>query len=130
MRGIDFTNTQVASRDTHQGLVFEGIGISLPGRLDSALQRVVFAPNLKWSSYDFKGAIERATGLRAELENAAVACVLAEIWFGHAEKVRDLVVVSVSEGVGTGILTNGQLARGLSGMAGEFGHVSLDPEGG
>ncbi len=115
--------------DTHHGLVFEGIGISLPGRLDSALQRVVFAPNLKWSSYDFKGAIERATGLRAELENAAVACVLAEIWFGHAEKLRDLVVVSVSEGVGTGILTNGQLARGLSGMAGEFGHVSLDPEG-
>jgi len=115
--------------DTHRGLVFEGIGISLPGRLDSALQRVVFAPNLKWSSYDLKGAIERATGLRAELENAAVACVLAEIWFGHAEKVRDLVVVSVSEGVGTGIFTNGQLARGLNGMAGEFGHVSLDPDG-
>ena len=113
----------------HSDLVFEGIGISLPGRFDEITQRVVFAPNLKWPDFDFKRALERATGTRVELENAANACVLAEVWFGHAEKVRDLVVVTVSEGVGTGVFTNGQLARGLNGMAGEFGHVSLNPEG-
>jgi predicted NBD/HSP70 family sugar kinase len=113
----------------HSDLVFEGIGISLPGRFDENTQRVIFAPNLKWPDFDFKGTLERATGMRVELENAASACVLAEIWFGHAEKIRDLVVVTVSEGVGTGVFTNGQLARGLNGMAGEFGHVSLNPEG-
>jgi len=91
---------------------------------------VVFAPNLKWSgAFDLKGPIEEATGMRVELENAANACVLAEVWFGHAETVRDLVVVTVSEGVGTGIFANGQLSRGLNGMAGEFGHVPLDPNG-
>jgi predicted NBD/HSP70 family sugar kinase len=114
---------------SHPNLVFEGIGISLPGRFDEKTQRVLFAPNLKWTDFDFQGAIEQGTGTRVELENAANACVLAEVWFGHTEKVRDLVVVTVSEGLGTGVFINGQLARGLNGMAGEFGHVSLNPEG-
>lgn len=114
---------------SHRELLFEGIGISLPGRFDDATQRVLFAPNLKWPQFDFKGALEQATGIRVELENAANACVLAEIWFAHTEKIRDMVVVTVSEGVGAGVLINGELARGLHGMAGEFGHLSIDPEG-
>jgi predicted NBD/HSP70 family sugar kinase len=113
----------------HTDLVFEGIGVSLPGRFDHRTQRVIFAPNLKWPDFDFKGTLERTTGMRVELENAANACVLAEIWFGDTEKIRDLVVVTISEGVGTGISSNGQLACGFHGMAGEFGHVSLNPEG-
>ena len=114
---------------SHFGLLFEGIGISVPGRFDDKQQRVVFAPNLKWRQFDLRGPLEKATGLRVELENAANACVLAEVWFGQAEKTRDLVVVTVSEGVGVGIFSNGHLVRGLNGMAGEFGHVTLDPEG-
>jgi len=110
-------------------MMFEGIGISLPGRFDLQSQRLVFAPNLKWPDYDLKTPIARATGLDVELENAANACVLAEVWFGEREGIRDLVVVTVSEGIGTGIFMNGQLARGLHGMAGEFGHVALDPSG-
>ena len=113
----------------HPKLVFEGIGISLPGRFEPATKRVIFAPNLKWRQFDLKTSIEKATGLRVELENAANACVLAEVWFGHAENVRDMIVVTVSEGIGTGIFLNGQLMRGSHGMAGEFGHVSMDPAG-
>ena len=116
-------------KQAHPDLAFEGIGISLPGRYNQTTQRVVFAPNLKWPEFDFKRAVEKATGMRVELENAANACVLAEAWFGHAERLHDLVVVTVSEGIGTGIFMNGQLARGLNGMAGEFGHVPLDPDG-
>lgn len=113
----------------HSHLEFEGVGISLPGRFDHVTQRVVFAPNLEWPEFDFKGIIEQITGMRVELENAANACVLAEIWFGHREKIRDLVVITISEGIGTGLFINGQLARGQSGMAGEFGHVPLDLSG-
>jgi predicted NBD/HSP70 family sugar kinase len=112
-----------------EGLVFEGIGISLPGRFDEARQRVVFAPNLKWTDFELGKTLEDATGLRVDLENAANACVLAEIWFGRTDHVRDLVVVTISEGIGTGIFANGHLIRGLNGMAGEFGHVSLDASG-
>jgi predicted NBD/HSP70 family sugar kinase len=116
-------------RDVHSSLVFEGVGISLPGRFSEKTQRFVFAPNLGWPEFDLKGAIEKVTGMRVDLENAANACVLAEVWFGHQERVRDFVVVTVSEGIGTGVFANGQLVRGSDGMAGEFGHVSLDPSG-
>ncbi|MGP8244278.1 MAG: ROK family protein [Bryobacteraceae bacterium] len=107
----------------------EGVGISLPGRYHHALDRLAFAPNLKWHDVDIRGPIAKATGLEVAIENAANACVLAAVWFDHLEQCRSLVVVTVSEGIGTGIWANGQLVRGLNGMAGEFGHVPLNPDG-
>ena len=114
----------------HSDREFEGIGISLSGRFDLSKQEIVFAPNLKWAAVDLKGPLEVVTGMRVEIENAANACVLAEVWFGHAgEEVPDLAVLTIAEGVGVGVFCNGQLVRGANGMAGEFGHVSLDSEG-
>lgn len=110
-------------------LVCEGIGITVPGGVDRLRQRLVAAPNLGWRDVDLKGPVEQATGIAVELENAANACALAEASFGAYGEHRDLVVVTVSEGIGTGIISNGQLVRGASGLAGEFGHVSLDDTG-
>lgn len=109
-----------------RGKKIEGIGISLPGR--SSGGHLFFAPNLKWPDFDIRGPIAEATGLEVELENAANACALAAVWFDHMT-CRNLVVVTVSEGIGTGILINGHLARGLNDMAGEFGHVPIDRKG-
>jgi predicted NBD/HSP70 family sugar kinase len=92
----------------HKDKTFDGIGICLPGRTDLHLQKLIFAPNLKWPVLSIKSRIQRATGLRVEMDN---------------------VVVNVSEGIGTGIFANGQLLRGDSGMAGEFGHVEVQPDG-
>ena len=111
------------------GMSFEGIGISLPGRIDSKSQKLSFAPNLHWRNFDIKTPLARATGLEVDQENAANACALAEAWFGPNDGVRDLVVVTVSEGIGTGLFMNGQLLRGPHGMAGEFGHMTLDADG-
>ena len=108
---------------------FEGIGLSLPGRVDPVTQSLIFAPNLKWPKFDIKKAIEREMGLKVEMDNAANACLLSELWFGHMDGVRNAVLVTISEGIGTGILANGQLVLGGSGMAGEFGHVPMDPSG-
>ena len=114
----------------HPELCFEGIGVSLPGRVDSRTQKLVFAPNLRWRDLDLKTPLERATGLPVELENAANACALAEIWSGqHPESVRNLIAVTVSEGIGVGMILNGQLVRGGTGIAGEFGHITLNHEG-
>ena len=107
----------------------EGIGISLPGRVDPGTQRLIFAPNLHWPDFDLKKAIETAMGLPVKMENAATACLLAELTFSRIDGIRDIVLVTVSEGVGTGVYANGQLITGHRGMAGEFGHVSLDPAG-
>jgi predicted NBD/HSP70 family sugar kinase len=107
----------------------EGIGISLPGRVDPGTQRLIFAPNLRWHDFDLKKVIENKMGLLVQMENAATACLLAELTFGRMDGVRDIVLVTVSEGVGTGVFADGQLITGHHGMAGEFGHVSLDPSG-
>jgi predicted NBD/HSP70 family sugar kinase len=108
----------------------EGIGVSLPGRVDLDSQRLVFAPNLGWGLIDLKTPLEEATGLPVELENAANACALAEFWFGpRREGVRNLVAVTVSEGIGTGLILNDQLTRGSTGMTGEFGHITIVEDG-
>jgi predicted NBD/HSP70 family sugar kinase len=111
------------------GTPFDGIGVSMPGRIDLSTHQLVFAPNLRWPAVNLKDSLEKATGLSVELENAANACALAEIWFGRSGEMRDLVAITVSEGIGTGIIAHGQLISGRRGMAGEFGHVPLEPDG-
>lgn len=109
---------------------YEGIGVSLPGRIDSSSHRLIFAPNLGWSDLDLKTPLEEATGLPVELENAANACAVAELWSGrYGEGISSLVAVTVSDGIGVGMIVNGQLWRGSTGAAGEFGHVSLTGDG-
>lgn len=115
--------------DSHGDKSFDGIGISLPGRADPALEKLIFAPNLNWPVLSIKSRIQRATGLRVEMDNVANACALSEVWFGDSDGIRDLVVVNVSEGIGTGIFANGRLLRGANGMAGEFGHVQMSVNG-
>lgn len=119
-----------ALMNAHPHLSFEGIGVALPGRIDLGSNRLIFAPNLAWKSVDLKSALEEATGLEVELENAANACALAEIWGGaHSENVHNLIAVTISEGIGVGMVLNGQLVRGTSGLAGEFGHVTIQEDG-
>ncbi len=126
----DLTRRLQAFIKLYPDIYFEGIGISMPGRVDSVSKKLVFAPNLGWSDVDLQTPLERATGLLVEIENAANACALAEIWFDRRSNgMQDLIAVTVSEGIGTGIIINGQLLRGVNGVAGEFGHVSLNESG-
>ncbi len=128
------TVAQIAERmkgfkQIHAQKSFEGVGVSLPGRVDPGSHTMIFAPNLKWPRFNIRAALERGTGLKVELENAANACLLSELWFGHMDGVRNAVLVTVSEGIGAAVLSNGHLVTGNSGMAGEFGHIPLDPAG-
>ena len=118
-----------AMRATHGNRSFEGIGISMPGRVDPDSQRLILAPNLKWGDYDIKGVIEEKMNLQVELANAANACLLAELWSGRLDGIRNAVLITVSEGVGGAILANGQIITSRSGLAGEFGHCPIDPTG-
>jgi predicted NBD/HSP70 family sugar kinase len=113
----------------HSDKSFDGVGISLPGRADPELKKPIFAPNVNWPVQSIKSKIHRATGLRVEIDNVANACALSEVWFGDSDGIQDIVVVNVSEGIGTGIFSNGRLLRGANGMAGEFGHVEMEHNG-
>lgn len=116
-------------RAVYSNRSFEGIGVSLPGRVDPESQKLALAPNLKWGSFDIKGALEAELELKVELANAANACLLAELWSGRLDGVRNAVLITISEGVGGAILANGQIVTSRSGLAGEFGHCPLDPNG-
>ena len=124
---------------SNAGRSFDGIGISVPGRFDLQSEKShagkhssrssMFAPNINWPIGTIKSRVEQATGLPVVVDNVANACALSEVWFGYSDGVRDLVVVNVSEGLGTGIFANGRILRGEGGYAGEFGHVQVDPNG-
>jgi transcriptional regulator of PTS gene len=116
-------------RREHPRIACEGVGVSVPGRVDAS-GRLIFAPNLGWRDVNLKAMLESAIGLPVALENAANACALSELWFGqHPDHLKHLLAVSVSEGLGVGLLLNGQLVHGAHAMGGEFGHVSIDAEG-
>jgi predicted NBD/HSP70 family sugar kinase len=105
----------------------EGIGISLPGLVESWTGRVVNIPHLNWRFPEIIEEIEKATGLPVLVENDTNATALAELWLGRPEirNVRDFVVVLIHDGIGTGIVFDGQLYRGKGGVAGEFGHMTI-----
>ena len=123
------TDCMLRMRKALPGKSIEGIGISLQGRVDPKTQRLIFAPNLHWPDFDLKKVIEKTMGLPVKMENAAKACLLAELIFTRIDGIRDIVLVTISEGVGAGVFANGQLVSGHRGMAGEFGHVPIDPSG-
>ena len=125
----ELARTVKSFRASHPNVVFEGVGVSLPGRVDPT-GRLMFAPNLGWGPIDIQSVLESTVGLPVSVENAANACALAELWFGHHdEDVQNLVAVTISEGIGVGLLLNGQIVQGRQAMAGEFGHVTLDENG-
>jgi predicted NBD/HSP70 family sugar kinase len=84
---------------------------------------------MKWPDFDIKKVVETRMGLPVVLENDATACLMAERTFARMEGVRDAVLVAVAEGVGTCVLANGEILSGHNGMAGEFGHVTIDTNG-
>ena len=108
---------------------FGGVGVSVSGRVDPQTRQLVFAPNVPWVIEDFRQELERALETPVEIENAANACLYAARWFGVMGDVSNLLSVTVSEGVGVGLLVDGKLLHGHNGMAGEFGHMPLDENG-
>ena len=124
----ELTSSVAKLRSEHPRIACEGVGVSLPGRTDGS--RLIFAPNLGWRDANLKAKLEASLGLPVALENAANACALAELWFGHhPDQLKHLLAVAVSEGLGVGLLLNGQLVHGAGAMGGEFGHVSIDENG-
>jgi N-acetylglucosamine repressor len=108
-----------------------GIGISVPGMTDAANGTILLAPTLGWSNVNLREPLSNALGVPVYLENSGKACALAQIWATRADSVQtgDIVFVSVSDGVGVGIISGGEIMRGRHNTAGEFGHVPLNIDG-
>jgi predicted NBD/HSP70 family sugar kinase len=107
----------------------EGVGVVVPGMVEHTTMRVLHAPTLGWRNVDLRDPLAAATGLPVQIENSGRACALAQVWAHRDEAVGNLVFVSVSDGVGVGVIIDGELVRGHHNIAGEFGHVPLSLDG-
>ncbi len=107
-----------------------GIGIGVPGIINLANGRVRQSPNLPgWSEFPVRDDIERRLRTHVILENDANAAALGEKWVGAGRNVNGLCMITVGTGIGGGLILNGRIWHGMDGMAGELGHMTIDPNG-
>jgi glucokinase len=107
-----------------------GIGIGVPGIIDMESGLLRESPNLPgWADYPVRAEIERRLSTMVILENDANVAALGEKWLGAAKAFADMVMLTLGTGVGGGLVLGGKIWHGMNGMAGEFGHSTVEPEG-
>lgn len=105
------------------------VGLAAAGFVDRAGEVVRFAPHLPWVDSPVRARLADRWGVPVHLENDATAAAHAEATFGAARGVSDALLVALGTGIGGGIVLDGRVRRGYGGMAGEFGHQQVVPEG-
>lgn len=107
----------------------DAVGVGAAGYVDDKRATVLFAPNIYWRSEALKDKIEQRIGLPVMVENDANAAAWGEYKFGAGAGHDNVVCITLGTGVGGGIIIDGRLYRGRFGVAGEFGHIRVVPDG-
>ena len=118
-----------AVRAVSEGETIEAVGVAAAGFVDPAGERVVFAPHLPWRGEDLRGRLAERWDTPVVLDNDANCTAVAEATYGAADRDGLGVVVTMGTGIGGAILLDGRVLRGHNGMAGEFGHMQVVPDG-
>ncbi|HTT69343.1 MAG TPA: ROK family protein [Gemmatimonadales bacterium] len=118
---------QKAAGIPRDGIV--GVGIGSPGPLDRERGLVLLTPNLGWRDLPLRDLVSEATGLPASLDNDANCAIYGEWWAGAARGSKYVVGLTIGTGIGGGIVIDGKLYYGTSGVAGEVGHTTIDSTG-
>jgi len=106
-----------------------GVGVAAAGFVDSAGERVMFAPHLPWQGEPLKHLLEERLGCPIGLDNDANCAARAEARYGAARGATTALMVTMGTGIGGAVLLEGRVIRGANGMAGEFGHMQVVPDG-
>ena len=107
-----------------------GVGVGVPGIIDLRSGTLRESPNLPgWHDYPVREEIEQRLGTHVILENDANVAALGEKWLGAGRAVDGLCMITLGTGVGGGVVLDGRIWHGMTGMAGELGHITVDPEG-
>ncbi|HLW86519.1 MAG TPA: ROK family protein [Candidatus Sulfotelmatobacter sp.] len=118
------------SEKYRSGGSFLGVGAGIPGVIDLEAGTVRKSANLPgWSGYPVREEIERRIGAQFILDNDGNMAALGEKWLGAARDVPNMAMLTLGTGIGGAIVLNGKIWHGMNGMAGEFGHVPIEPEG-
>ena len=118
-------------REGHRGDKLIGVGVGVPGLILMDKGIITTAPNLPgWEQFPLRDALESKLGCPVLLENDANAAALGEVWIGAGQNVDDLVLLTLGTGIGGGIISEGKVLHGYLGMAGELGHITVEPHDG
>lgn len=118
-----------ALEDVTGGHTPYAVGVAAAGFVDAQGERVRFAPHLPWLDEPVRSRLQERWGVPVLLDNDATAAAYAEATLGAARGLDDVIVVTMGTGIGGGVVLGGRLHRGLNGMAGEFGHMKVVPDG-
>jgi glucokinase len=123
-RAVDSVRQQIGSLD------LLGVGIGVPGYIDIEAGIILGAANLPgFTGFPVRDRIQQHLGTPIILENDANAAALGEMWMGAGKNVKDLILLTLGTGIGGGIVIDGKVVHGFRGMAGEFGHMTVFPDG-
>lgn len=106
-----------------------GLGVAVSGDVDRAEGTVRYSPFLDWRDVPLAELAATTSGLPVTVENDVRALTVAEQWFGAGAGLSDFAVVTVGAGIGCGLVVHGRVVAGAHGVAGEIGHVTVDPAG-
>jgi glucokinase len=112
-----------------RGKEIAGVGIGSPGPLDTKTGVVLLTPNLGWVNMPLRDRVADGLGLPTTLDNDANCAIFGEWWRGAARGSDHVVGLTIGTGIGGGIVLGGQIYRGVSDIAGEFGHMTIDANG-
>ncbi|MFN8487556.1 MAG: ROK family protein [Caldilineaceae bacterium] len=126
---LDFIEKLIANAGVKRQTIL-GIGISAPGPLDARQGVLVAPPNFPgWNSFPLRQIIQEKTGFTTFLDKDANSAALAEKWFGAGRNLENFVFILAEDGIGGGVVVNGDLYRGEHDIAGEIGHITIDRNG-
>lgn len=106
-----------------------GVAVGVPGLVEQASGTLLFAPNLGWENVPLGNILSVALDLPVVVDNEASMAALGEHYFGAAQGHDEVLYISAGVGLGGGIVHSGQIYSGVTGFGGEFGHMTMDPEG-
>ncbi len=106
-----------------------GLGVSMPGLVDDVQGVLLFAPNLGWRDVPIKEWLSQYFEVPIFVDNEANLAALGESYFGAAQDSDYVLYINITAGAGAGIVLNQQILRGAAGLAGEVGHITIDPNG-
>ncbi|MEU0297095.1 ROK family glucokinase, partial [Streptomyces microflavus] len=112
-----------------EGHEVEAVGIGAAGYVDDKRATVLFAPNINWRHEPLKDKVEQRVGLPVVVENDANAAAWGEYRFGAGQGHDDVICITLGTGLGGGIIIGNKLRRGRFGVAAEFGHIRVVPDG-
>jgi N-acetylglucosamine repressor len=106
-----------------------GIGVGISGFVDPHTGTELYTPILGWERVPIRDPLAERLTAPVWVENDVNALALAELWYGAGRGLRHFICITVGEGIGAGVVINGEIYRGAFGGAGELGHITLDPDG-